>query len=177
MIDLEHSDKPVIVAGEESGGLTIRNHIPEKDGFVALSTLLDLVATEKKPLGVILSEIIDDLGGDYCTNCINMKFATEEEKNNAVSSFDKYFNGDITEIAGFEIDYDKTYEADKKLRGYKPEGDGTKIYLKNGSSVLIRKSGTEPVMRLYVDAVNENIYDKLSNFLVSRVESMGGTIK
>lgn len=177
MIELEHTSKPAIVVGEESGGLTIRGHIPEKDGFVAISTILDLMATEKRPISEILNDINAEIGGDHVTNCINMKFATDDKKDNAVSSFTPYFDGEKTEIAGMNIDYEKTYEIDAKLRKYKPNGDGLKIYLENGSSVLIRKSGTEPVLRLYIDATDQDSYDKLEDFLVGKTVKLGGAKK
>ena len=50
IIDIRKEGKDILVAGEESGGLTINGHIPEKDGVIALLTILDLMATEKKPL-------------------------------------------------------------------------------------------------------------------------------
>ena len=177
MLELENSEKPAIIAGEESGGLTIRGHIPEKDGFLALSILLDLVATENKPLGEILSEINEKIDGDYHSNCVNMKFKTEEAKENALKHFEKYFEGDIRNIAGIDIDYEKTYEVDDHLREYKPGGDGLKFYLEDGSSVFVRKSGTEPVLRLYIDAISEESEELLENFLVDKVLGMGGQIK
>ncbi len=177
MIEISDSDKPVIVAGEESGGLTIRGHIPEKDGYLALATLLDLVATEQRPIGEILEEINTNIGGNYYSNCVNMKFATEEEKENAVKYFEKYFNGDEDKIAGMNIDYPKTHGVDAHLREYKPNGDGLKFYLEDGSCVFVRKSGTEPVLRLYIDAVSEETGKYLENYLVDTVKGIGGTIK
>lgn len=177
MLELENTDKPAIVTGEESGGLTIRGHIPEKDGFVAISTILDLVATEKRPISEILSDLKEKSGSDFVTNCINMKFSTDIEKDNAVKSFYPYFNGEETEIAGMNIDYEKTYENDSKLREYKQGGDGMKIYFDNGSSLLIRKSGTEPVLRLYIDAADNESYDKLEKFAVDRTVNLGGSKK
>lgn len=177
MISLENSDHPVIVAGEESGGLTVRNHIPEKDGFVALSMMLELIASENKPLGQILKEAKELTGSDYASQCLNMKFAKMDQQNLTVNSFKKYTNGEEQSIAGLDIDLEKTLESDKKLREYKPTGDGNKIYLKNGSSVLVRKSGTEPIVRLYIDAIDQQTFNTLKTFLVTKAKDFGGSEK
>ena len=177
MLELEGTPKEAIVTGEESGGLTVRGHIPEKDGFVALSTLLELVATEKKPIGKILASINEKLGGDFVSECMNFKFETEQEKENAVDSFKEYYNGNKTQIAGINIDYDRTYDINEKLAEYKKGGDGMKFYLEDGSAVIIRKSGTEPVMRIYVDASNQENFDKITKQLSSDTGKMGGVKK
>jgi phosphomannomutase len=46
--------EPIIVGGEESGGLSVKGHVPEKDGILACLLMAELVATEKKSLGKIL---------------------------------------------------------------------------------------------------------------------------
>ena len=56
IIDLRKDGKDILVAGEESGGLTVQGHIPEKDGIIAIMLMADLVATEKKPLSQILAD-------------------------------------------------------------------------------------------------------------------------
>lgn len=177
ILELEEEGKQVIVAGEESGGLTIGGHIPEKDGFIAISKIAELMAAEKKPIGQILTDLNEEMESDYISKCVNIKFDKEAQKNETVNYFNKFFNGDEDEIAGYEIDLEKTQMADKKLRGYKPNGDGVKIYLKDGTSILVRKSGTEPVMRLYIDACDEEVFDNLKNYLTDVAKDHGGSEK
>ena len=177
MIDLMGTPKEAIIVGEESGGLTVRGHIPEKDGFVAISTMLELMATEQKPIGEILRGINEQLGGDFVSECHNFKFATENEKLSALDSFEKYLNGEETQIAGLQIDYDRTGEINKKLAEYKKGGDGIKLYLEDGSAVIIRKSGTEPLLRIFVDASNQENFNAISTELATQVEQMGGVKK
>ena len=100
-----------------------------------------------------------------------------DQQNLTVNSFKKYTNGEEQSIAGLDIDLEKTLESDKKLREYKPTGDGNKIYLKNGSSVLVRKSGTEPIVRLYIDAIDQQTFNTLKTFLVTKAKDFGGSEK
>lgn len=171
--ELNRTPKPFIVAGEESGGLTVRNNIPEKDGFVALLTMLELIASENKPIGEILKEVNEKIGGNYVSKCINVKFKTDEAKNDTVSGYNKYL-GDEDEIAGMKIDCAKTENHKEAMTSFKKGGDGVKIYLQDGSSVLVRKSGTEPIMRLYVNGVNPEAFSKLSKVLVEDAKAKGG---
>ncbi len=181
MLELEHTDKPVIVAGEGSGGFTVRDHIPTKDGFVALLTMLELMAYEKKPLGEILETAKAQVGADYETEYVNvefakdgMQFAGDRGKDKTVRAFRNYFIGKHNTLAGYEIDFEKTYALEKGIKEQKPGGDGIKVCLKNGASALIRESGTEPVLRLIIDAKDKESFNNIKTFLVNRAESNGG---
>ena len=176
MLELEKSNKPAIVVGEESGGLTIRNHLPEKDGFVAMSIILDLMAKENKPISKILQEIQRKIGVKFYSKSINISFVSDNLKEKTLTSFIHYLSDKTApdRFAGIPIDKVKTTFEDQAIRKYKPDGDGIKIYLKDNSSVLIRKSGTEPVLRMYIDAASESSFNKLKAFLVKMAQKNGG---
>ena len=70
--------EPIIVGGEESGGLSVKGHVPEKDGILACLLMAELVATEKKSLGQILKELSKQIG-DFYTDRINICFAPEKK--------------------------------------------------------------------------------------------------
>src|SRR5213075_691405 len=63
--------EPVIVGGEESGGLSVKGHVPEKDGILACLLMAELVATERRPLGRILREL-EKQTGQFHTDRINV---------------------------------------------------------------------------------------------------------
>src|SRR6185503_7493387 len=63
--------EPIIVGGEESGGLSVKGHVPEKDGILACLLMAELVATEKKPLGRILKDL-EKQTGQFHTDRINV---------------------------------------------------------------------------------------------------------
>lgn len=167
MMRLKDTPMEAILIGEESGGLTIKGHIPEKDGFLAISELLELMATEQKPIGVILNEVNNLLDADYKSECINFSCSSEKEKNDIVNSFEQYSNGSKKSLFGYEIDVDKTVHHNARIKEFKNGGDGHKIFFMNGSSVLVRKSGTEPLLRYFIDATSNEIYENLKNSLVN----------
>ena len=177
MMRLEGTPKEAIIIGEESGGMTMRGHIPEKDGFLAIATLLELMAAENKPIGEILKDVNSLLGGDFVSECVNVSFPTEEEKMAVVDAFKDYPTGKKDSLFGYEIDKAKTLKHKKTIEKHKPNGDGHKIFLKNSSSVLIRKSGTEPILRYYIDSTSREVYEDLKDKLVDFALDMNGAIK
>ena len=167
MMDLEGTNKEIILAGESSGGLTIRGHIPEKDGFLAISLLADLVAAEKKPVSEILSEVNALINADYKSLNLNFKFPSEQQKLDAISTFEPYAAGEKDNFLGYKIDKEKTIAHNRMIKEYNPNGDGYKIYLQNKSSVLVRKSGTEPIMRYFIDSPDKKTLENLKQNLIN----------
>lgn len=163
-IALREEGKDIIVAGEESGGLTVAGHIPEKDGILGITMILELMAKEKKPVGQILKEIKEDLPGAFEVKLTNMKVENAEDKDKIVSELQEYFDGKKKTFAGIEIDLDKTHLSDKNMRHYKEGGDGIKLYLKDGSNVLVRKSGTENKVKAYINAFGDNQKEAKAKF-------------
>ena len=126
--------------------------------------------------GQILKEVNSLLENNFINKDINIKFPTEEEKLKAVNSFAPYSRGEKDNIFGYEIDKARTIAHNEHIKNYKPEGDGYKIYLKNNSSILIRKSGTEPIMRYFIDASDEKVLNNLSTNLINFAVNSNGTI-
>ena len=125
------------------------------------------MAIENKPIGQILEDVNSLLGADYKSECINVRLSSEKEKNEIVNSFEQYANGKKTSLFGYDIDIEKTVSHNKKIKNFKKSGDGHKIFLNNGSSVLVRKSGTEPILRYFIDATSSEIYENLRNSIVN----------
>src|SRR5438876_7179421 len=73
--------EPVIVGGEESGGLSVKGHVPEKDGILACLLMAELIATERKSLGQILREL-EKQTGEFHTERLSMPI--QPEKKNAL---------------------------------------------------------------------------------------------
>lgn len=142
--DLISKDK-IIMGGEESAGLTIRGHVPEKDGIIACLLVAEMVAVRGKPLDKILDELYTKVG-TYLTRRINVKL-TAAEKDRAVENL----KTSPAEIAGMKVV--KTVKI-----------DGTKFLLENDSWVLMRFSGTEPVVRYYAEARDAETLDKLCTY-------------
>ncbi|HVJ04995.1 MAG TPA: phosphoglucomutase/phosphomannomutase family protein [Candidatus Saccharimonadales bacterium] len=140
--ELIKQDK-IAIGGEESAGLTIRHHVPEKDGVLAGLLMCEMVAKRGKSLGAQLEELFGKVGSYYperqnfrLTDAAKTKFTTKLGTN-------------PTEFAGRKVS--------QVVRT-----DGLKLVLDDGSWVCYRVSGTEPVVRAYTEARSPEDLAKLS---------------
>jgi len=136
------SDK-IAIGGEESAGLTIRGHVPEKDGVIAGLLVAEMVATRGKSLGVQLKELFGKVGSFYPVR-ENFRLTPEVKAN-----FTEKLKTDPTELSGLKVT--------QVVRT-----DGLKLILEDGSWVCYRLSGTEPVVRAYTEARDEKDLEALS---------------
>jgi phosphoglucomutase len=134
--------EPIIVGGEESGGLSVKGHVPEKDGILACLLMAELVATEKKSLGQILAELSKKIGNFY-TDRINISFAPE--KKDALLA---KLGAGLQNIGPFKVEKFITT-------------DGYKFLLPDREWVAFRASGTEPLIRCYIEAKSKANFKKL----------------
>ena len=140
--ELINEDK-IAIGGEESAGLTIRGHVPEKDGVIAGLLIAEMVAKRGKSLGVQLKELFAKVGSFYP---VRENFhLTPEVK----AAFTEKLKADPTELSG------------RKVVGI-VRTDGLKLILEDGSWVCYRLSGTEPVVRAYTEARSEQDMEALS---------------
>jgi phosphoglucomutase len=125
--------EPIIVGGEESGGLSVKGHVPEKDGILACLLMAELVAYEGKPLGAILKGIQTRAGG-IVSDRINLRVTPGRKE----QLLQRFAHG-LDAFAG------------RKVTGVVTI-DGYKFLLGDGCWVMFRASGTEPVFRCYLEA-------------------------
>ncbi len=133
----------VIIGGEESGGLSVLGHIPEKDGILADLLALEVVAVERKPLSDVLFEIMREIGTLYSKR-INLP-VTEEAKEGVISSLKSNPPEYVANIKVLNV----------------TTIDGVKLILRDGSWILMRPSGTEPVVRIYAEATTFETLNRL----------------
>ena len=134
--------EPIIVGGEESGGLSVKGHVPEKDGILACLLMAELVATEGKSLGRILKDL-EKQTGEFHSERINV--AIRPETKDALLA--KLGSG-LSEIGPFKVERFITT-------------DGFKYLLPQGEWVAFRASGTEPLIRCYIEAKSKANLAKL----------------
>jgi phosphoglucomutase len=125
--------EPIIVGGEESGGLSVKGHVPEKDGILACLLMAELVATERKSLGDILKRI-EKQTGQFHTERINVSIPPEKK-------------GALLAKLATGLDMIGPFKVEKFITT-----DGYKFLLPNREWVAFRASGTEPVIRCYIEA-------------------------
>ncbi len=132
----------VIVGGEESGGLSVKGHVPEKDGVLACLLMAELVATERKSLGQIL-KLIEKQAGEFHTERINVAIPAEKKE-----SLLRRLAAGLEKIGAFRVEKFITT-------------DGFKFLLPNHEWVAFRASGTEPLIRCYIEAKSAAHLEKL----------------
>jgi phosphomannomutase len=145
----------VLIGGEESGGLSVIGHIPEKDGILANMLVAEAIAYTGKPLSQLVAEANADAGGPLYNHRIDLHL-NDAHKAAIIDSFTHHPPRAIAGLAVQEVG----------------RQDGVKLYLAEGSWVLLRPSGTEPLMRVYIET---NSLDK-QNQLVQDVERLIGQI-
>jgi phosphomannomutase len=126
------TERDVLIGGEESGGLAVKGHIPERDGIYLGLLLCEVMAVRRKRLSELVQELMDEFG-QHEVRRIDLH-VTEKEK---AALMKKYAKG-VREIGGYAVTGRK-------------DTDGHKIFV-DGGWVLVRASGTEPLIRFYAEA-------------------------
>ena len=140
--ELIDQDK-IAIGGEESAGLTIRGHVPEKDGILAGLLVAEMVAVRGKTIGEQLQTLFGKVGSYYP---VRENFhLTQQAKDN----FTKKLKTEPRELAGRKVS--------SIVRT-----DGLKLVFDDGSWVCYRLSGTEPVVRAYTEARSKEDSAKLT---------------
>jgi len=140
--ELINQDK-IAIGGEESAGLTIRGHVPEKDGVIAGLLVTEMVAVRGKSLGKQLKELFAKVG-EFYPNRENFRLTPEVKE-----KFVEKVKTDPTKLGGHKVT--------QVVRT-----DGLKLVLDDGSWVCYRLSGTEPVVRVYSEARRHDQTETLS---------------
>ena len=136
-------ENKIAIGGEESAGLSIRYHVPEKDGILAGLLCCEMVALRGKSLGQQLRDLFAKVGSFYPLR-ENFRLTPEVKE-----KFTEKLRVDPKSFAGLRVS-----EVVRK--------DGLKLVLNDGSWVCYRLSGTEPVVRVYSEAPSEPELQKLS---------------
>ena len=135
----------IALGGEESAGLTIRGHIPEKDGILACLLVAEMIAARGASIGEQIRTMYKRLGREFWPVRENLHLS-DEQKANAVR---KVAVDSSTLLGRKIISIDRT--------------DGAKFVFEDGSWMLLRLSGTEPLLRLYVEAESATASAKLTS--------------
>jgi phosphomannomutase len=145
--------RAVLMGGEESGGLGVQGHIPERDGLLNSLLLLEAVATTGRSLPDLFREIEVLTGFSHFYDRIDLRMGADFNKTTALSDVRSWID-----IAGWEVQ-------DVNVK------DGVKLLLEGGVWILVRASGTEPLLRIYVEAGSPTTLQTLLDEVVRRVKS------
>ncbi len=126
------TERNILIAAEESGGLGLKAHLPERDGIYVGLLLAEVMATRKLKLSELVEELMLEFGWHYY-NRIDAHL-TEKQKQKTLAAYKK----GVKSLAGMVVRKVET-------------GDGYKLFF-DGGWVLVRASGTEPLIRFYAEA-------------------------
>jgi phosphomannomutase len=129
-----------VLGGEESGGFAIRGHIPERDGILVGLLFADMIVRRGQPLSKILAGLEERVGPHaYARHDLHLQRDTYETERKRI----------LKQLA----DHQPKEVAGEKVIRVRSD-DGFKFYLADGSWVLLRTSGTEPLIRVYSEAAD-----------------------
>lgn len=132
----------ILMGGEESGGLGVKGHIPERDGILLGLLLLEAMAVSGKGLRQMLKETMDEIGHFHYRR-IDRRIASAEK-----------------ELLIQALSSNPPAAIDGRPVTSTNFSDGFKFIFDNGEWLLIRPSGTEPLLRLYSEALSEEQVDR-----------------
>ena len=127
----------ILLGGEESGGIAAKGHIPERDGIWMGLILFEFMAKSNKSLEELISEVYD-IVGSFAFERVDLHI-DNETKESIISACKR---GDFTNFGKYKVQRIETL-------------DGFKFFFDNDTWLMIRASGTEPVLRTYAEASNK----------------------
>ncbi|RPI18802.1 MAG: phosphoglucomutase/phosphomannomutase family protein [Ignavibacteriae bacterium] len=138
----------ILIGAEESGGIGIKGHLPERDGVFNGMLFSEMLAVKKKKLSELINDIENKYGSFYYKR-IDKHLSDNETKNMLVEKAK-----DLDEVAGIKV-------INKDLL------DGCKLIFKDGW-LLIRASGTEPLLRIYTETFSTNKTDEILDDILKK---------
>jgi phosphoglucomutase len=124
----------IAMGGEESAGLSIRGHVPEKDGILACLLVAEMIATRRASLGAQLKDLFRRVGREFWPLRINLHLPADIQSRTIArlkSNFKEFLGRKVART-------DRT--------------DGLQLEFADSSWILLRPSGTEPLLRIYTEA-------------------------
>jgi phosphomannomutase len=137
----------VLIGGEESGGISFKGHIPEGDGPIMGLLLVEMIAESGKTLHALVEELLNDVGPAFYAR-------TDLRLNRPVAKAE--MTEFLTKQSPAEIGGEKVSEISQR--------DGVKYIMSDDSWLLIRPSGTEPVLRVYAEGRTQDMVKALLGY-------------
>ena len=147
-------EREILVGGEESGGIGITRHLPERDGILNALLIANVMAEEKRTLAQLVQDLQDKYGAHYYAR-LDMHIANEL-KDSAISRA----RSGVSEIGGYKVLRVETLDGVKFFLDA-PKGKPGTAAPPAESWLLLRASGTEPLLRVYSEAGSPEVVQQL----------------
>lgn len=154
IVDAMLSDE-ILVGGEESGGIGVTGHIPERDGIANSLLLVEAMAVAQKPLGTLFADLEAETGWKHSYDRLDLHLKGNELKDAVMASLEQ----------PPQTVLDRQLESVETL-------DGVKLNLSNNAWLMFRASGTEPVLRIYCEASSDAEVTKLLQWADAFVQTL-----
>lgn len=148
-------ERDILIGGEESGGLGVKNHIPERDGFLTAMLLVEMMITENKSIDMLIDKMENEFGKFFYLR----------------KDYHIDINKGIEMVSRISPDFPGTFAGCKVVA--LDDLDGKKLILEDSSWILFRQSGTEPVLRIYTEAISQERIDELHQEAINLARRMG----
>ncbi len=139
-------DKDILIGGEESGGIGVKDYMPERDGMLLGALLVEMMAYRKKGILEIIKDVENEYG-PFRYQRIDMDYPNDKKK----GLMELLKTNPPKEICGKAVKETKSF-------------DGYKFIMPDNSWLILRLSGTEPILRIYAEASSEKIARSYLNF-------------
>ena len=139
-------DEDILIGGEESGGIGVKDYMPERDGMLLGALLVEMMAYRKKSILEILKDVEKEYGA-FRYRRIDMDYPDEKKK----KLMELLKTNPPKHICGKPVKETKS-------------SDGSKFIMDDNSWLILRLSGTEPILRIYAEAPSEKIASSYLDF-------------
>ncbi len=157
--DVVLSGKEVLIGGEESGGIGIPRHLPERDGVLNALLLANAMAESHMTLGEIVAHLQKEFGAHYYGRR-DLRI-DEDIKQSAIRRAD---SGKVRQLGQYKVLRKENLDGVKFFLDAPTNGNGAEAWM------LIRASGTEPLMRIYCEAASPELVSEILDAAVGFVE-------
>ena len=142
-------ERDILIGGEESGGIGIRRHLPERDGILNSLLLANIMADEGKPLGQLVRDLQQGYGEHhYARTDLRL---TQEMKDEAM----RRVEAKPAKLGSYNVLSVETLDGMKFFLDAPTNGNGAEAW------VLVRSSGTEPLLRIYCEAASPELVSQI----------------
>jgi phosphomannomutase len=142
-------ERDILIGGEESGGIGITRHLPERDGLLNSLLLANIMAEEGKPLGQLVRDLQQEYGEHHYRRLdLHLSNAVKDEAMRRASA-------KPATIGSFNVQKVETLDGVKFFLDAPTYGNGAEAW------VLVRSSGTEPLLRIYCEAASPELVSQI----------------